>query len=98
MIRFVLCLLITKMLIKFINQGINHLCRPEFVKSGSFVVDVGISRVEVGLGESKIFGDVDPAVADVAGFVTPVPSGVGPCTVACLLKNTIQAAMWTTFK
>ena len=72
--------------------------RPEMIKPGSFVVDVGLTRVDAGTGKSKIFGDVDPEVAEVAGFLTPVPGGVGPCTVACLLKNTVQAAVWATFQ
>jgi methylenetetrahydrofolate dehydrogenase (NADP+)/methenyltetrahydrofolate cyclohydrolase len=67
------------------------------VKAGSFIVDVGITRVTVDGGQSKLLGDVDPAVADVAGFLTPVPGGVGPCTVASLLANTVQAASWATF-
>jgi methylenetetrahydrofolate dehydrogenase (NADP+) / methenyltetrahydrofolate cyclohydrolase len=72
--------------------------RPDFVKPGAFVVDVGLTRVDDGAGQSQIYGDVDPAVAEVAGYLTPVPGGVGPCTVASLLKNTVQAAMWATFK
>ena len=68
------------------------------IKPGAFVVDVGLTRVDAGTGKSKIFGDVDPEVAEVAGFLTPVPGGVGPCTVACLLKNTVQAAVWATFQ
>ena len=43
-------------------------------------------------GKPKIVGDVDPEVANVAGYMTPVPGGVGPCTVACLLYNTVIAA------
>jgi methylenetetrahydrofolate dehydrogenase (NADP+)/methenyltetrahydrofolate cyclohydrolase len=42
--------------------------------------------------EEGLFGDVDPGVADVAGFLTPVPGGVGPMTIACLLENTVKAA------
>jgi len=71
--------------------------RPAFVKPGACVIDVGLTRVDLGGGQTKIFGDVDPAVAHVAGFLTPVPGGVGPCTVACLLSNTVQAASWATF-
>ncbi len=59
-----------------------------FVKPGATVIDVGINRVN-----GQIVGDVDfEAVADVAGAITPVPGGVGPMTVACLLRNTVAAA------
>ncbi len=54
---------------------------------GAAVVDVGITRTERGL-----VGDVDPAVADRAGLLTPVPGGVGPMTIAMLLRNTVRAA------
>jgi len=59
----------------------------EMVKPGAAVVDVGINRTESGL-----VGDVDPAAAEVAGFLTPVPGGVGPMTIAMLLRNTVRAA------
>jgi methylenetetrahydrofolate dehydrogenase (NADP+) / methenyltetrahydrofolate cyclohydrolase len=67
--------------------GIPGLVTPDLVKRGAAVVDVGITRTEAGL-----VGDVDPGAADVAGFLTPVPGGVGPMTVACLLENTVRAA------
>ncbi len=60
---------------------------PEMVKPGAAVVDVGITRTEDGL-----LGDVDPRVAEVAGFLTPVPGGVGPMTRAMLLANVVEAA------
>jgi methylenetetrahydrofolate dehydrogenase (NADP+) / methenyltetrahydrofolate cyclohydrolase len=61
---------------------------PEYVKLRAAVVDVGLTRVE-----GKLRGDVDfEAVSKIAGFITPVPGGVGPMTVACLLENTVQAA------
>ena len=60
---------------------------PDMVKPGATVIDVGINRTESGL-----VGDVDPAVADVAGHLTPVPGGVGQMTVAMLLHNTLLAA------
>jgi methylenetetrahydrofolate dehydrogenase (NADP+) / methenyltetrahydrofolate cyclohydrolase len=63
------------------------LITPEMVKPGAAVVDVGINRTEAGL-----VGDVDPAVAEVAGWMTPVPRGVGPMTIALLLRSTLQAA------
>ncbi len=65
------------------------LVTPDMVKPGAAVVDVGINRTEHGLR-----GDVDPAVADVAGYLTPVPGGVGPMTIALLLRSTLQAARY----
>ena len=72
--------------------------RPEFVKKdwikpGATVIDVGINRVEAAGGKSKIVGDVDfDGAMQVAGAVTPVPGGVGPMTIGCLLSNTLYAA------
>ena len=72
--------------------------RPEMVKGdwirpGATVIDVGINRVSDGAGGTRLVGDVDYAgVAAVAGAVTPVPGGVGPMTIACLLANTLTAA------
>jgi methylenetetrahydrofolate dehydrogenase (NADP+) / methenyltetrahydrofolate cyclohydrolase len=63
------------------------LITADMVKQGAAVIDVGINRTEQGL-----FGDVDPGVADVAAFLTPVPGGVGPMTIACLLENALKAA------
>jgi methylenetetrahydrofolate dehydrogenase (NADP+)/methenyltetrahydrofolate cyclohydrolase len=60
---------------------------PDMVKAGAAVVDVGMNRTEAGL-----VGDVDAGAADVAGFLTPVPGGVGPMTIAMLLANTVRAA------
>ena len=59
----------------------------EMVKPGGAVVDVGINRTEAG-----VVGDVDPAAAEVARFMTPVPGGVGPMTIACLLENAVRCA------
>lgn len=67
--------------------GKPHMVRKEWVKQGAFVVDVGISRVEGGLA-----GDVSPEVSEVAGWITPVPGGVGPMTIAMLMENTLRAA------
>ena len=65
----------------------------EWVKPGATVIDVGINRVEGAQGKTRLVGDVDYAsVEAVAGAVTPVPGGVGPMTIACLLRNTVQAA------
>jgi methylenetetrahydrofolate dehydrogenase (NADP+)/methenyltetrahydrofolate cyclohydrolase len=63
------------------------LITPAMVKPGAAVVDVGITRAEHGL-----VGDVDPQVAEVAGWLTPVPGGVGPMTIAMLLRSTLLAA------
>jgi len=63
----------------------------EFIKPGATVIDVGINRVERD-GKSRLVGDVDYAAASgVAGAITPVPGGVGPMTIACLLANTVTA-------
>ena len=67
--------------------GSPRIVTPEMVKPGAAVIDVGITRTQRGL-----VGDVDPAVAEVAGHVTPVPGGVGPMTIALLLANTVRAA------
>ena len=65
------------------------LVTTEMVKPGAAVVDVGMNRTEEGLR-----GDVDPAAADVAGYITPVPGGVGPMTIATLLRNAVRAARY----
>jgi methylenetetrahydrofolate dehydrogenase (NADP+) / methenyltetrahydrofolate cyclohydrolase len=67
--------------------GRANLVTPEMVKPGAAVVDVGMNRTEEGLR-----GDVAPAVAEGAGLITPVPGGVGPMTIASLLRNTVRAA------
>jgi len=72
--------------------------KPEFVKGdwikpGAIVIDVGINRIVKPDGKGKLVGDVAYAeAAQVAGAITPVPGGVGPMTIACLLKNTVEAA------
>ena len=66
--------------------------RGEWIKPGATVIDIGINRVSAG-GKSRIVGDVNFAEAlEVAGAITPVPGGVGPMTIACLLSNTLRAA------
>ncbi|MFY9580673.1 MAG: bifunctional 5,10-methylenetetrahydrofolate dehydrogenase/5,10-methenyltetrahydrofolate cyclohydrolase [Gaiellaceae bacterium] len=65
------------------------LVTADMVKQGAAVVDVGITRTEAGL-----VGDVDLGVAEVAGSLTPVPGGVGPMTIACLLGNAVRAARY----
>jgi methylenetetrahydrofolate dehydrogenase (NADP+)/methenyltetrahydrofolate cyclohydrolase len=67
--------------------GSPHFVKPEWVKSGAAVLDVGISRVE-----GKLVGDVDPGVSQVAGHLSPNPGGVGPMTRAMLLKNVVEMA------
>ena len=64
------------------------LITPDMVKPGAAVVDVGTNPGE----GKKLVGDVDPAVADVAGYLSPVPGGVGPMTITVLLANTVRAA------
>ncbi|MGE0748622.1 MAG: bifunctional methylenetetrahydrofolate dehydrogenase/methenyltetrahydrofolate cyclohydrolase FolD [Rhodospirillales bacterium] len=71
------------------------LVRGDWIKPGATVIDVGINRIDAGGGKSRLVGDVafDEAKA-VAGAITPVPGGVGPMTIACLLRNTVMAACW----
>lgn len=68
--------------------------QADWVKKGATVIDVGINRIEdMVTGKMKLVGDVDyAAVSEVCGAITPVPGGVGPMTIACLLKNTLEAA------
>ena len=72
--------------------------RPRFVKAdwikpGATVIDVGTNRVENAEGKTRLIGDVEFAAAsEIAGAITPVPGGVGPMTIACLLRNTVVAA------
>jgi len=68
--------------------GRRGLVTPDMVKPGATVIDVGVNRTE----EGKLVGDVDPACFEVAGLMTPVPGGVGPMTIAMLLRNTLTAA------
>lgn len=69
------------------------LVRGDWVKPGAIVIDVGINRIDGEAGKSRLTGDVDFAEASQqAGYITPVPGGVGPMTIACLLANTLQAA------
>jgi methylenetetrahydrofolate dehydrogenase (NADP+)/methenyltetrahydrofolate cyclohydrolase len=68
--------------------GVPHIVKPEDVKPGAAVLDVGVSRDEHG----KIVGDVHPGVTEVAGWLSPNPGGVGPMTRAMLLLNVVEAA------
>lgn len=73
--------------------GVAHLVQADWVKPGAAVLDVGITRVEdPATGKGRLTGDVHPSVADVAGFLSPNPGGVGPMTRAMLLSNVVKAA------
>ncbi len=73
--------------------GRPEMVRGDWVKPGAVVIDVGINRLDLPEGKTKLVGDVAYAeAAQVAGAITPVPGGVGPMTIACLLRNTLQAA------
>jgi len=75
----------------FAAAGQRELVRNDWIKPGATVIDVGIHRV-VMRGKQSIVGDVAFDVRNVAGAITPVPGGVGPMTIACLLANTVKAA------
>ena len=74
--------------------GRPEMVKTTWVKDGAIVVDVGINRVEDATRERgwRLAGDVDPAVAEVASWLSPVPGGVGPMTIAMLMENTVMAA------
>jgi len=73
--------------------GKPNLINASMVKDGAVVIDVGINRIEID-GKTKLVGDVDfDSVKEVASFITPVPGGVGPLTVAHLMMNACQAAV-----
>lgn len=74
--------------------GVPNLIRADMVKPGAAIIDVGISRViNPQTSKSTLVGDVDyERVSEVAGYITPVPGGVGPMTVAMLMRNTVAAA------
>jgi methylenetetrahydrofolate dehydrogenase (NADP+)/methenyltetrahydrofolate cyclohydrolase len=73
--------------------GRAEMVRGDWVKPGATVIDVGINRIDAGEGKTRLVGDVafEEAV-QVAGAITPVPGGIGPMTIACLLANTVTAA------
>jgi methylenetetrahydrofolate dehydrogenase (NADP+)/methenyltetrahydrofolate cyclohydrolase len=71
--------------------GVPHFVKAEWIKSGAAVLDVGVTRVENSAGAALI-GDIDPAVSEVAGYLSPNPGGVGPMTRAMLVKNVVKAA------
>ncbi len=73
--------------------GRPEMVKGDWIKPGATVIDVGINRVENDDGSTRLVGDVEFASAEkVAGAITPVPGGVGPMTIACLLHNTLQQA------
>ena len=73
--------------------GVPGVVTAEMVKPGAAVLDVGITRVtDPGTGKTRLVGDVDPGVAEVAAWVAPMPGGVGPMTRAMLLANVVEAA------
>ncbi len=77
----------------FAAVGKPEMVRGDWIKGGATVIDVGINRVVGADGKSRIVGDVAFAeAAQIAGAITPVPGGVGPMTIACLLANTLRAA------
>ena len=71
--------------------GVKHFVKAEWIKPGAAVLDVGITRVETEEG-AKLLGDVDSAVSEVAGYLSPNPGGVGPMTRAMLVQNVVKAA------
>lgn len=77
----------------FVAIGRPEFVKRDFIKPGATVIDVGINRVPADGGKTRLVGDVAFAEAsDVAGAITPVPGGVGPMTIACLMLNTLSAA------
>jgi methylenetetrahydrofolate dehydrogenase (NADP+)/methenyltetrahydrofolate cyclohydrolase len=73
--------------------GVPHLVKADWIKPGAAVLDVGVTRVGMtDSGKAKLAGDVDPEVAEVAGYLSPNPGGVGPMTRAMLLQNVVLAA------
>jgi methylenetetrahydrofolate dehydrogenase (NADP+)/methenyltetrahydrofolate cyclohydrolase len=72
-----------------VATGRAGLVTVDMVKAGATVIDVGMNRTEAGL-----VGDVDAGAMEIAAFMTPVPGGVGPLTIACLLRNTVKAARY----
>ena len=78
--------------ILIVATGVPHLVKKDWVKDDVMIIDVGINRLKSSDGTSVLVGDVDfDQVKNVAGHITPVPGGVGPMTIACLLENTVEA-------
>ncbi len=80
--------------ILIVAAGVPGLVKPEWIKPGATVIDVGVNRIGTSAsGKAQLSGDVDfEAACKVAGKITPVPGGVGPMTIAMLMKNTVRAA------
>lgn len=72
--------------------GVPHMIKAAELKPGAIVLDVGVSRVDDGNGKAVVTGDVEPAAAEVASWISPNPGGVGPMTRAMLLANVVEAA------
>lgn len=73
--------------------GRPEMVRADWVKPGAIIIDVGINRIDTAEGKSRLVGDVAfEECREAASAITPVPGGVGPMTIACLLRNTVQAA------
>ena len=73
--------------------GQPQMIKGDWIKPGASVIDVGINRIDAGEGKTRLVGDVDfDSAIEIAGAITPVPGGVGPMTIACLLHNTLTAA------
>ena len=72
--------------------GVAHIVTPDMVKPGAVVLDVGVSRTVDDAGKARLLGDVHPDVAQVAGWLSPNPGGVGPMTRAMLLANVVDTA------
>ncbi|WP_020588829.1 bifunctional methylenetetrahydrofolate dehydrogenase/methenyltetrahydrofolate cyclohydrolase FolD [Desulfobacter curvatus] len=80
-----------------VAAGVPDLVKPEWIKPGATVIDVGVNRVGMNeaTGRAILKGDVDfDAAKEIAGKITPVPGGVGPMTIAMLMKNTLRAAQY----
>ena len=74
--------------------GKPQMVKGAWLKKGAIVIDVGINRIDAGSGKTRLVGDVDfDSCQGIASAITPVPGGVGPMTIACLLENTLKAAI-----
>ncbi len=83
--------------ILIVAAGVPDLVKPEWIKPGATVIDVGVNRVGMNekTGKAILKGDVDfDKAKEIAGYITPVPGGVGPMTIAMLMKNTVAAAKY----
>lgn len=73
--------------------GVPHLVKADWIKPGAAILDVGVTRVgTTDSGKARLAGDIDPAVADAAGWISPNPGGVGPMTRAMLVANVVETA------